>query len=113
MRTSAGTTMGEGSTITKIAMIMGWYPDRDDDYTQRSTSSIYFDEFWLTDGESMPKLPDWQLLGKEAPSKVLIDWNKAADATKSTVKKINAQVEKTPLGDIAGLAELKAQLANK
>ena len=37
----------------------------------------------------------------------------AADATKSTVKKINAQVEKTTLGDIAGLAELKAQLENK
>ena len=37
----------------------------------------------------------------------------AADATKNTVKKINAQVEKTTLGDIAGLAELKAQLENK
>jgi small subunit ribosomal protein S1 len=34
----------------------------------------------------------------------------AADATKSTVKKINAQVERTTLGDIAGLAELKAQM---
>ena len=30
-----------------------------------------------------------------------------ADATKSTVKKINASVEKTTLGDIAGLAALK------
>ena len=37
----------------------------------------------------------------------------AADATKNSVKKINAQVEKTTLGDIAGLAELKAQLENK
>ena len=37
----------------------------------------------------------------------------AADATKSTVKKINAQVERTTLGDIAGLAELKAQLEDK
>ena len=34
----------------------------------------------------------------------------AAEATKSTVKKINAQVEKTTLGDIAGLAELKAKM---
>ena len=34
----------------------------------------------------------------------------AADATKSSVKKINASVEKTTLGDIAGLAELKAQM---
>ena len=34
----------------------------------------------------------------------------AADATKSTVKKINAQVERTTLGDISGLAELKAQM---
>ncbi|MBO5717908.1 MAG: S1 RNA-binding domain-containing protein, partial [Alistipes sp.] len=37
----------------------------------------------------------------------------AADATKNTVKKINAQVEKTTLGDIAGLAELKAQMEKK
>ena len=34
----------------------------------------------------------------------------AADATKSTVKKINASVEKTTLGDIAGLAALKSAL---
>ena len=34
----------------------------------------------------------------------------AADATKSTVKKINASVEKTPLGDIAGLAALKSAM---
>ncbi|MBR5137939.1 MAG: S1 RNA-binding domain-containing protein, partial [Alistipes sp.] len=34
----------------------------------------------------------------------------AADATKGAVKKINAQVERTTLGDIAGLAELKAQM---
>ncbi len=34
----------------------------------------------------------------------------AAEATKSTVKKLNASVEKTTLGDIAGLAELKAAM---
>ena len=34
----------------------------------------------------------------------------AADATKSTVKKINAWVEKTTLGDIAGLAALKSAM---
>ena len=34
----------------------------------------------------------------------------AADATKSTVKKINASVEKTTLGDIAGLADLKSAM---
>ena len=34
----------------------------------------------------------------------------AAEATKSTIKKVNASVEKTTLGDIAGLAELKAKL---
>ena len=34
----------------------------------------------------------------------------AADATKSSVKKINASIEKTTLGDIAGLAELKAAM---
>ena len=39
----------------------------------------------------------------------------AAEATKSSVKKINASIEKTTLGDIAGLAELKAAMedANK
>ena len=37
----------------------------------------------------------------------------AADANKSVVKKINASVVKTTLGDIAGLAELKAQMAAK
>ena len=37
----------------------------------------------------------------------------AAEATKSTVKKIQQSVEKTTLGDIAGLAELKAQLEKK
>ena len=35
---------------------------------------------------------------------------RAADATKSTVKKINASVEKTTLGDIAGLAALKSAM---
>ena len=34
----------------------------------------------------------------------------AAEEAKNTVKKINAQVEKTTLGDITGLAELKAKL---
>ena len=34
----------------------------------------------------------------------------AADSTKSTVKKINASVEKTTLGDIAGLAALKSAM---
>ena len=35
------------------------------------------------------------------------DKKAAAEATKSSVKKINASVEKTTLGDIAGLAQLK------
>ena len=34
----------------------------------------------------------------------------AADATKSSLKKVNASIEKTTLGDIAGLAELKAAM---
>ena len=37
----------------------------------------------------------------------------AADATKSSLKKVNASIEKTTLGDIAGLAELKAALEKK
>ena len=37
----------------------------------------------------------------------------AAEATMSSVKKIQASVEKTTLGDIAGLAELKAQMEKK
>ena len=35
-----------------------------------------------------------------------------ASATKNSVKKINSQVEKTTLGDISGLAELKAMMEN-
>ena len=46
-------------------------------------------------------------------SRIFEEAKRAADATKNTVKKINAQVEKTTLGDIAGLAELKAQFENK
>ncbi len=34
----------------------------------------------------------------------------AADATKSSVKKINASIEKTTLGDVTGLADLKAMM---
>jgi small subunit ribosomal protein S1 len=34
----------------------------------------------------------------------------AAEAAKSAVKKINSQVEKTTLGDLTDLAELKAKL---
>ena len=34
----------------------------------------------------------------------------AAESASASVKKINANVEKTTLGDIAGLAELKAQM---
>ena len=37
----------------------------------------------------------------------------AADAAKASVKKIQQSVEKTTLGDIAGLAELKAQMEQK
>ncbi len=37
----------------------------------------------------------------------------AAEATKSSVKKINASIEKTTLGDIAGLAELKAAMEER
>ena len=37
----------------------------------------------------------------------------AAEATKSSIKKVQQSVEKTTLGDIAGLAELKAQLEKK
>ncbi|MBQ3234383.1 MAG: 30S ribosomal protein S1 [Alistipes sp.] len=50
---------------------------------------------------------------REAAAAEKAERRAAADATKSTVKKINASVEKTTLGDIAGLAELKAQMENK
>ncbi|MBO5697536.1 MAG: 30S ribosomal protein S1, partial [Alistipes sp.] len=50
---------------------------------------------------------------REAAAAEKAERRAAADATKSTVKKINASVEKTTLGDIAGLAELKAQLEKK
>ncbi|MBQ4279477.1 MAG: 30S ribosomal protein S1 [Rikenellaceae bacterium] len=41
------------------------------------------------------------------------DRKASADATKNSVKKLNASMEKTTLGDIAGLAELKAQMEAK
>ena len=47
---------------------------------------------------------------KEAVAAEKAEKRAAADATKSTVKKINAAVEKTTLGDIAGLAALKSAM---
>ena len=47
---------------------------------------------------------------REAAAAEKAEKRAAADATKSTVKKINASVEKTTLGDIAGLAALKSAL---
>ena len=48
---------------------------------------------------------------RRAEEKAAKDEKRAsADATKANVKKINASVEKTTLGDITGLAELKARL---
>ena len=47
---------------------------------------------------------------REAAAAEKAEKRATADATKSTVKKINASVEKTTLGDIAGLAALKSAL---
>ena len=47
---------------------------------------------------------------KEAAAAEKAEKRAAADATKSTVKKINASVEKTTLGDIAGLAALQSAM---
>ena len=47
---------------------------------------------------------------KEAFAAEKAEKRAAADATNSTVKKINASVEKTTLGDIAGLAALKSAM---
>ena len=47
---------------------------------------------------------------KEAFAAEKAEKRATADATKSTVKKINASVEKTTLGDIAGLAALKSAM---
>ena len=47
---------------------------------------------------------------KEAVAAEKAEKRAAAAATKSTVKKINASVEKTTLGDIAGLAALKSAM---
>ena len=47
---------------------------------------------------------------KEAFAAEKAEKRAAADATKSTVKTINASVEKTTLGDIAGLAALKSAM---
>lgn len=47
---------------------------------------------------------------REAAAAEKAEKRAAADVTKSTVKKINASVEKTTLGDIAGLAALKSAM---
>ena len=47
---------------------------------------------------------------KEAEKAEKAEKRAAADATKSTVKKINASVEKTTLGDVTGLAALKSAM---
>ena len=47
---------------------------------------------------------------REAESTARTEKRAAADAAKGAVKKINASVEKTTLGDISGLAELKAKM---
>ena len=47
---------------------------------------------------------------REAAAAEKAEKRAAADATKSTVMKINASVEKTTLGDIAGLAALKSAM---
>ncbi len=47
---------------------------------------------------------------REAAAAEKAEKRAAADATKSTVKKFNASVEKTTLGDIAGLAALKSAM---
>ena len=47
---------------------------------------------------------------REAAAAEKAEKRAAADATKSTVKRINASVEKTTLGDIAGLAALKSAM---
>ena len=47
---------------------------------------------------------------REAAAAEKAEKRAAAEATKSSVKKLNASIEKTTLGDIAGLAELKAAM---
>ncbi len=47
---------------------------------------------------------------KEAEKVEKAEKRAAADATKATVKKINASVEKTTLGDVTGLAALKSAM---
>jgi small subunit ribosomal protein S1 len=47
---------------------------------------------------------------KEADKADKAEKKASNDATKASVKKINASVEKTTLGDITGLAELKAKM---
>ena len=59
---------------------------------------------------TLSHLRTWDDARKEAIAAEKAEKRAAADATKSTVKKINASVEKTTLGDIAGLAALKSAM---
>ncbi len=59
---------------------------------------------------TLSHLRTYEAARREAEKAERAEKRAAADATKSTVKKINASVEKTTLGDIAGLAALKSAM---
>ena len=59
---------------------------------------------------TLSHLRTYEAARREAEKAERAEKRAAADATKSTVKKINASVEKTTLGDSAGLAALKSAM---
>ena len=76
-----------------------------EDLNDGLTGGFHGDNFLLIRFHGMYQQDDRDIRAERAEQAA--ERKASAEATKSSVKKINASVEKTTLGDIAGLAELK------
>ncbi len=107
----------KGAVVSLGENIEGFCPSRqlvkEDGTTPRAGDKLSFKilEFSkATKRVTLSHLRTYDDARREAVAAEKAEKRAAADATKSTVKKINASVEKTTLGDIAGLAALKSAL---
>ncbi len=107
----------KGAVVTLSETVEGFCPTRqlakEDGSTPKAGDKLPFKviEFSkATKRITLSHLRTWDDARREAAAAEKAEKRAAADATKSTVKKINASVEKTTLGDIAGLAALKSAM---
>ncbi|MCM1150746.1 MAG: 30S ribosomal protein S1 [Alistipes sp.] len=107
----------KGAVVSLAENVEGFCPTRqlvkEDGTTPKAGDKIDFKviEFSkATKRITLSHLRTYDDARKEAVAAEKAEKRAAADATKSTVKKINASVEKTTLGDITGLAALKSAM---